>query len=107
MTRQRVLVVGDVMLDVVVRPRGALEPTSDTASEVRVSRGGSAATLAVTLARHGLDGEFGLNIEANHATLAGHSFHHEVAYAAANGMLGSIDANRGDAQNGWDTDQFP
>ena len=48
-----------------------------------------------------------VNIEANHATLAGHSFHHEVAYAVANGMLGSIDANRGDPQNGWDTDQFP
>ena len=59
------------------------------------------------LARHGLDGEFKLNIEANHATLAGHSFHHEVAYACANGILGSIDANRGDPQNGWDTDQFP
>jgi xylose isomerase len=59
------------------------------------------------LARHGLDGEYRTNIEANHATLAGYSFHHEVAYAAANGMLGSIDANRGDMQNGWDTDQFP
>ena len=59
------------------------------------------------LARHGLDGEYRTNIEANHATLAGYSFHHEVAYAAANGMLGSIDANRGDPQNGWDTDQFP
>ncbi len=59
------------------------------------------------LARNGLEGEYRVNIEANHATLAGHSFHHEVAYAAANGMLGSIDANRGDPQNGWDTDQFP
>ena len=59
------------------------------------------------LARHGLDGEYKCNIEANHATLAGYSFHHEVAYAVANGMLGSIDANRGDPQNGWDTDQFP
>ena len=59
------------------------------------------------LARNGLDGEFRLNIEANHATLAGHSFHHEIAYAAANGMLGSVDAHRGDPQNGWDTDQFP
>jgi xylose isomerase len=48
-----------------------------------------------------------VNIEANHATLAGHSFHHEVAYAVANGVFGSIDANRGDYQNGWDTDQFP
>ena len=43
----------------------------------------------------------------NHATLAGHSFHHEVAYAIAHGIFGSIDANRGDYQNGWDTDQFP
>ena len=59
------------------------------------------------LARHGLVGEYRLNIEANHATLSGHSFHHEVAYAVANDMLGSVDANRGDYQNGWDTDQFP
>jgi len=59
------------------------------------------------LVRNGLEGEYRLNIEANHATLAGHSFHHEVAYAVANGMFGSIDANRGDPQNGWDTDQFP
>jgi xylose isomerase len=59
------------------------------------------------LVRNGLEGEFQANIEANHATLAGHSFHHEVAYAVANGILGSIDANRGDPQNGWDTDQFP
>ena len=59
------------------------------------------------LVRHGLENEFRLNIEANHATLSGHSFHHEIAYAVANGILGSIDANRGDYQNGWDTDQFP
>jgi xylose isomerase len=59
------------------------------------------------LVRHGLEKEYELNIEANHATLAGHSFHDEVAYATAQGMLGSIDANRGDPQNGWDTDQFP
>jgi xylose isomerase len=59
------------------------------------------------LVSHGLDGEYRVNIEANHATLAGHSFHHEVATAVANGSLGSIDANRGDPQNGWDTDQFP
>jgi xylose isomerase len=65
------------------------------------------ATVHGFLARNGLDGEYQLNIEANHATLAGHSFHHEVAYAVANGCLGSIDANRGDPQNGWDTDQFP
>ncbi len=65
------------------------------------------ATVHGFLVKHGLEGEYRANIEANHATLAGHSFHHEVAYAAANGMLGSIDANRGDPQNGWDTDQFP
>jgi xylose isomerase len=59
------------------------------------------------LVRNGLEGQFKLNIEANHATLAGHSFHHEIAYAVANGVFGSIDANRGDPQNGWDTDQFP
>ncbi|MEP6898598.1 MAG: xylose isomerase, partial [Rhodanobacter sp.] len=55
----------------------------------------------------GLEGEIKTNIEGNHATLAGHSFHHEVATAIALGVFGSIDANRGDAQNGWDTDQFP
>jgi xylose isomerase len=65
------------------------------------------ATVHGFLVRNGLEGEYRLNIEANHATLAGHSFHHEVAYAIANGMFGSIDANRGDPQNGWDTDQFP
>ncbi len=59
------------------------------------------------LERHGLAGEFKVNIEVNHATLAGHSFHHEVAYSVDNGILGSVDANRGDYQNGWDTDQFP
>jgi xylose isomerase len=59
------------------------------------------------LLEHGLEDEYKVNIEANHATLAGHSFHHEVAYAVAHGIFGSIDANRGDYQNGWDTDQFP
>jgi xylose isomerase len=66
-----------------------------------------AAVVHGFLARHGLENEYKLNIEANHATLAGHSFHHEVAYASAHGLLGSIDANRGNPQNGWDTDQFP
>ena len=66
-----------------------------------------AATVGGFLARHGLEGEILLNLEANHATLAGHSFHHEVATALSIGLLGSVDANRGDAQNGWDTDQFP
>jgi xylose isomerase len=65
------------------------------------------ATVHGFLARHHLDTEYRVNIEANHATLAGHSFHHEVAYAIANGIFGSIDANRGDYQNLWDTDQFP
>ena len=54
-----------------------------------------------------LDADFKVNIEVNHATLAGHTFEHELAVAVDNGMLGSIDANRGDYQNGWDTDQFP
>jgi xylose isomerase len=66
-----------------------------------------AATILGFLERHDLDKEYRLNLEVNHATLAGHSFQHEVAYAVAHGMFGSIDANRGDYQNGWDTDQFP
>lgn len=67
-----------------------------------------AETVIGFLRAHGLDnGDFKLNIEANHATLAGHTFEHELAVAVDNGMLGSIDANRGDYQNGWDTDQFP
>jgi xylose isomerase len=56
---------------------------------------------------NGLVDDYRVNIEGNHATLSGHSFHHEVAYAVAHGIFGSIDANRGDPQNGWDTDQFP
>jgi xylose isomerase len=59
------------------------------------------------LQRFGLEQEIKVNIEVNHATLAGHSFQHEIAIAAAAGILGSVDANRGDPQNGWDTDQFP
>lgn len=59
------------------------------------------------LKRFGLEGEVKVNIEANHATLSGHSFEHELAMARALGILGSVDANRGDPQNGWDTDQFP
>jgi xylose isomerase len=65
------------------------------------------ATVHGFLDRYGLTDEFRVNIEVNHATLAGHSFHHEVAYAVANGIFGSVDANRGDYQNLWDTDQFP
>ncbi|MBK9120431.1 MAG: xylose isomerase [Phycisphaerales bacterium] len=59
------------------------------------------------LQKYGLAGDFKLNIEANHATLAGHTFQHELEYAVANGLLGSVDANRGDLLLGWDTDQFP
>jgi xylose isomerase len=59
------------------------------------------------LKRYGLENEVKVNIEANHATLAGHSFEHEIALAVALGIFGSIDMNRGDAQLGWDTDQFP
>jgi xylose isomerase len=65
------------------------------------------ATVHGFLERYDLVDEYQVNIEVNHATLAGHSFHHEVTYAVENGIFGSIDANRGDPQNGWDTDQFP
>ena len=64
-------------------------------------------TVIGFLRANGLDKDFKVNIEVNHATLAGHTFEHELAVAVDNGMLGSLDANRGDAQNGWDTDQFP
>ena len=64
-------------------------------------------TVIGFLRAHGLDRDFKVNIEVNHATLAGHTFEHELAVAVDCGMLGSIDANRGDYQNGWDTDQFP
>src|SRR5665811_192232 len=65
------------------------------------------ATIIGFLRQHGLDKDFKLNIEVNHATLAGHTFQHELQVAADAGLLGSMDANRGDYQNGWDTDQFP
>jgi xylose isomerase len=64
-------------------------------------------TVIGFLRHFGLDKDFKLNIEVNHATLAGHTFQHELQCAADAGLLGSIDANRGDYQNGWDTDQFP
>lgn len=66
-----------------------------------------AATVLGFLTDQGLANDFKLNLEANHITLAGHSFEHDVMLAAQNNMLGSIDANRGDYQNGWDTDYFP
>ena len=65
------------------------------------------ATAIGFLREYGLDKDFKMNIEVNHATLAQHTMQHELAVAAKAGMLGSIDANRGDYQNGWDTDQFP
>lgn len=65
------------------------------------------ATIIGFLRQHGLDKDFKLNIEVNHATLAGHTFMHELQVAADSGLLGSIDANKGDYQNGWDTDEFP
>ncbi|HST44347.1 MAG TPA: xylose isomerase [Luteimonas sp.] len=65
------------------------------------------ATVAGFLRQHGLEKDFKLNIEANHATLSGHTFEHDLQVASDHGLLGSIDANRGNAQNGWDTDQFP
>lgn len=65
------------------------------------------ATAIGFLKAHGLDKDFKINIEANHATLAGHTFQHELRVSAINGMLGSIDANQGDLLLGWDTDEFP
>ncbi len=66
-----------------------------------------AATVIGFLRQYGLEKDFKLNIEANHATLAGHTFEHELRVAAMNGMLGSVDANQGDSNLGWDTDEFP
>jgi xylose isomerase len=65
------------------------------------------ATTIGFLKNYGLEKDFKINIEVNHATLAQHTFQHELTIAANEDMLGSIDANRGDYQNGWDTDQFP
>lgn len=65
------------------------------------------ATVIGFLREFGLLADFKLNLEVNHATLAGHTFEHELQVVADAGLLGSIDANRGDYQNGWDTDQFP
>jgi xylose isomerase len=66
-----------------------------------------AATVIGFLREYGLADDFKINLEVNHATLAGHTFQHELQVAADAGLLGSMDANRGDYQNGWDTDQFP
>lgn len=66
-----------------------------------------AATAIGFLRAYGLDKDFKMNIEANHATLAGHTFQHELRVSAINGMLGSVDANQGDTLLGWDTDEFP
>lgn len=66
-----------------------------------------ASTVIGFIRHYGLDKDFKLNVEVNHATLAGHTFDHDLQMAADAGLLGSIDANRGDYQNGWDTDQFP
>lgn len=65
------------------------------------------ATVLAFLRKYGLDKDFKINVEANHATLAGHTFAHEIRTAAINGAFGTIDANQGDPQLGWDTDQFP
>nr|MCR5073863.1 xylose isomerase [Clostridiales bacterium] len=66
-----------------------------------------AATAIGFVRQYGLDKDFKMNIEANHATLAGHTFQHDLRVSAINGMLGSIDANQGDMLLGWDTDEFP
>jgi xylose isomerase len=65
------------------------------------------ATAIGFLRRYGLDKDFKINVEANHATLAGHTFEHDLRISGMNGMLGSIDANQGDDKLGWDTDEFP
>ena len=65
------------------------------------------ATCLAFLRKAGLENEIKLNVEVNHATLSGHNFEHEIAYATSNKALGSIDINRGDTLIGWDTDQFP
>ena len=80
------------------------KPMEPIEAPVRLRRRDRASASCASTA---LDKDFKLNIEANHATLAGHTFAHELQVAADAGLLGSIDANRGDAQNGWDTDQFP
>ncbi|RZJ25336.1 MAG: xylose isomerase [Haliea sp.] len=85
--------------DILIEPK-PLEPTKHQYDY-------DSATVYGFLKQFGLEKEIKLNIEANHATLAGHSFQHEIATAASLGLFGSIDANRGDPQNGWDTDQFP
>ncbi len=85
--------------DILIEPK-PLEPTKHQYDY-------DCATVYGFLRQFDLEQEIKLNIEANHATLAGHSFQHEIATAAALGVFGSIDANRGDPQNGWDTDQFP
>ncbi len=66
-----------------------------------------AASIYAFLQTYGLENEYRTNLEVNHATLAGHTFHHEVVSSYACGIFGSVDINRGDYQNGWDTDQFP
>ena len=66
-----------------------------------------ASTVLAFLRKYGLEKDFKLNIEANHATLAGHTFEHELCVCRVNNVLGSVDANQGDCQLGWDTDQFP
>ena len=66
-----------------------------------------AQTVIGFLKANGLEKDFKLNVEVNHATLAGHTFAHDLRMAADAGLLGSIDANKGDYQNGWDTDEFP
>jgi xylose isomerase len=82
-----------------------IEPKPHEPSKHQYDR--DVATVYGFLKRYGLENEVRVNIEANHATLAGNSFEHEIATATATGIFGSIDINRGDPQNGWDTDQFP
>ena len=81
-----------------------IEPKPKEPMAMPVSKGENSCSIK---SQYGLDQDFKMNIEANHATLAGHTFQHELRVCAVNGMIGSVDANQGDTLLGWDTDQFP
>ena len=101
----------DVVARAIVQIKNAIDATIKLGGQNYVFWGGREGYMSLLNTdqkrAHNLDKDFKVNIEVNHATLAGHTFEHELACAVDAGMLGSIDANRGDAQNGWDTDQFP
>ena len=87
------------------KPQFLLEPKPKEPSKHQYDF--DAATTMAFIQHYGLEGDFKLNLEANHATLAGHTFEHEIAVARSYNALGSLDANQGDMLLGWDTDEFP